>query len=580
MKWRYLDVSGQSPQKLDNEADVNVSTGNGADSFVQPGSMATLQDLRESAPSLNDTFENANQEIRHTEHTVARNGDYRDHLMNNACSSFNDVFLSNLSNEAAESVIWNLDDDGMDSFIDNSNLNSLLEYPLFKAIDDKVITLSTHYFSNVCVINSCFDSKSNPFRSVIADLMTSSQFVFHLVMMTSASHLCHKEKEMVSVAWQHRQDAISYLINGRNLTGTGTFEAVLGSVLLGMTSAWHDPTALGISHIHTARNLFQQWMSEPEASDDSRSTSFLLGIMAYWEAMVSFITTQDLCALDYLTPLREQEASLASVYPHPWTGVSTTIFIYAAQASTLCRQNRTTKIISTSIKPIDVRESIFNEQYSKASELEAKILEYSPPASDRIRDSDDSFTTVSHFQCLAQIYRFAVLLQLYITFPKLLRKSNMYMSIPGADPSSETVQRLYDQAMVGLAVNILNLISSIPESCGVKVLLTVPLLIAGSSLQKVQIHKEKIENLTIEHEMMSAHCTDFMISHWRTLVRHKLKQLHDFVGLDPILRALRILEAVWLRSDLAMSSTSSSSNPKFVHWLDVMMEERLESIFG
>ncbi|KAE8423586.1 hypothetical protein BDV36DRAFT_306099 [Aspergillus pseudocaelatus] len=590
MKWRYLDGSGQSTQKPGVEADGKHSSEDGIDTFTQSDSVKVIQKPRESAssitPTTSETSVDTNEGQRHNGHDITMESHELDHIIDDGYSSSSCLFSQNLLNDLATEDIWNVGDDIMESLPANSILDAECLCPLFKPVDDKSIILSTHYFSNVCPINSCFDSHLNPLRSVIADLMNSSQLVFHLVMMTSASHLCHQQNEMISVARQHRRDVISHLIDNRNVTEKGRFEAILGSVLLGMTSAWHDSSALGLSHIHTARALFQESITGPKASSDPQSTSFLVGIMAYWEAMVSIITPQSPCSLDYLMPFCEQGSHDTLIYPNPWTGASTTIFIYAAQVNTLCRQNRLTKYLSTSIHSTDVRESIFHEQSTKASELEAKVLQYSPPISSRIGDADDRFTPVSHFQCLAQIYRFSVLVQLYLTFPNLLEKSNTTMSTLNTESSYGTIQRSPNETVVGLAVNILNLISSVPESSGIKVLLTVPLIIAGSALQKVQGHNKDIgirghaTTFSIEKEILSLHCSDSMILHWRSLVRHKLKVLHECIGLDPILRALQILEAVWLRSDLSVSNKTNASTQVLIHWLDVMVEERLESIFG
>ncbi|KAE8143792.1 hypothetical protein BDV38DRAFT_266931 [Aspergillus pseudotamarii] len=590
MKWRHLDGSGQSTQKPGGEAHRKHSSEDGTDTCTQIDSVKGIRKPRESAPSIapttSDTSVDTNERQRDNGHDITTESHELGHIADHGYSSSSCLFTQNFLNDLATEDIWNVGNDVMESLPANSILDAERLCPLFKPLDDKTIILSTHYFSNVCPINSCFDSHLNPLRSVIADLMNSSQLVFHVVMMTSASHLCHQQKEMISVARQHRRDVISYLIENRHVTEKGRFEAILGSVLLGMTSAWQDSSALGISHIHTARALFQQSTTGPKPSNDPQSTSFLAGIMAYWEAMVSIITPQCPRSLDYLAPFCEQENHDTLVYPNPWTGASTTIFIYAAQVNALCHQNRLTKYLSTSIHSTDVRESISHEQSTKAGELEEKVLHYSPPISSRIGDADDRFTPVSHFQCLAQIYRFSVLVQLYLTFPNLLDKSNTTMSTLDTEPSYGTIQRSPNETVVGLAVNILNLISSVPESSGIKVLLTVPLIIAGSALQKVQGHNKDIgiphhtTTFSIEQEILSLHCSDSMILHWRSLVRHKLKVLHECIGLDPILRASQILEAVWIRSDLTVSNRTNASTQVLIHWLDVMVEERLESIFG
>ena len=501
----------------------------------------------------------------------------------NTFTVFDGVSPQGLSDQMTVEDICSLSHGTLD--LDDSRFDAECQIPLFKPIDDKMIILSGHYFSVICMINSCFDSPVNPFRSVIGDLMASSQLVYHVVMTASASHICHRKKDMTPLALRHRGDAVSYLVQSEHTTGNRRFEALLSSVLLGMTSSWQDPSKLGLSHINSARTLFRKWIDELGTSNNTRSVRFMVGIMAYWEAMASFLTMDSARCLDYLTPFCGQEHRDATVYPNPWTGVSTTLFIYAAQAGALCRQNRMANSVSVGTLSSDARKSIFLEQLRSASKLEERTLQYAPPELNKIEDPNDASTPISHFQVLAQIYRFAVLLQLYLTFPELLQQthappSDLGMNSSFSNPLPPDASK---KTTIGLAVSLLNLISSVPESSGIKVLLTLPLIIAGSALQNTSNNKvnpyHQTKTARIQDEIQSLQSSDNMISHWRSYIRHKLKVLHEYVGLDPILRASQILEAVWLRADLAIPDGSARTEG-FIHWLDVMVEERLESVFG
>ena len=308
--------------------------------------------------------------------------------------------------------------------------------------------------------------------------------------------------------------------------------------------------------------------------------------MAYWEALASFLTTEGPETLEYLTAFSDQELRNDVIYPNPWTGISTTLFIYTAQVGSLCRQNRVMRALSPSIASSAALDEIYLKQFYEAIELERKTLQYSPPNPDRIEDPSDRLTTIHHFQCLAQMYRFTVLLQLYITFPGLLRKDDRGGSLHQASSLRQSAQEVPGEEIIALAVGILNLVSSLPESSGTRVLSTLPLIIAGSCLQNAWRVARKQGNTSntlhsvIVDEVLSLHSSELMLSHWRSFVRQKLKSLHELIGLDPILRAIQILEAVWLRADLSASANNDTSEVPFVHWMDVMAEERLESIFG
>ncbi|KAL1876812.1 hypothetical protein Plec18167_005222 [Paecilomyces lecythidis] len=421
----------------------------------------------------------------------------------------------------------------------------------------------------------------------------------------SAAHIGRREKSMAEVAIRHRDEAIAYLLPEISQKGSGNvkIEVILGSILLGVTSAWHDPSSLGLTHLNSGRTLFKRWIGDFHKTGNTtqhfvtdRNTSFLIGAMVYWEALMSFLTDGDLKSLEYLSPFCKQQTG-SVIYPNPWTGASTSLFIYVAQAGALSRQNRLARNLSSYVSSSAVRDEIYSKQLTEAARIERNVLGCTFPDRSLVDDTGDERTSVDDLETLGRIYRFVVLLQLYITFPDLLRRSDtpspdLPMSTSGLGPLPEsgnnTVPR---KATVGLAATILNLILSVPENSGIQVLLTLPLLVAGSALQEYAGNDDQGYNARslsiIEQEMLSLHSSRRMITHWRSFVRQRLTALYKYVGLDPIMRAGHILELVWTKADLATSTvegeaneSSSKGSSSVVHWIDTMVEERLESIFG
>ncbi|KAH8810586.1 fungal-specific transcription factor domain-containing protein [Xylogone sp. PMI_703] len=417
--------------------------------------------------------------------------------------------------------------------------------------DDQDITLSNHYFSSVCCINSCFDSLRNPFRSLIEETMLSCPLVFHCVMAMSAAHLFRRKKEMLHVVLKHRNEAISCLLREVSLKDI-KLEVVLGSILLGMTSAWHDPSSLGITHLHSARKDFKKWIAGLQVVESARSVifcrrnkSFLVGIIAYWEALISFLIDQEPDVLSYLSGFCQNNGS-EIIYPNPWTGISTPIFVYIAQVGALSRQCRLLRNLSIYTSSNKIHNEIHSKQFEEAVELERNILQYTPPKEDHIEDHCDELTPLHYLRSLSQIYRFVALLQLYITFPDLLIKGTSTTESSAFTKSTEEVGPSYCHSIVVLAVSILNIISSIQDTARINVLFTLPLLIAGSALQN---------------------CPPVTT-----------------YDKDPIMRATKILDAVWMKADIVLvdqpSGDHSVSTFKLVQWMDIMAEEHLESIFG
>lgn len=496
---------------------------------------------------------------------------------------------------------WNIDKAALDFLLDEVQSTTLTTTPLAVMPDDQDITLSNHYFSLVCCINSCFDSLRNPFRSYIGDIMLSCPLIFHCVMAMSAAHLFQKKKEMMHVVQKHRNEALSCLLQEASPKTSSVVksEMVLGNILLGMTSSWHEPSSLGLTHLRSARELFKKWLTGIQRVEmtqmdifSRRNKSFLVGIMAYWEALASFLSDQEPDMLSYLSEFCHH-GSDEIIYPNPWTGISTPIFIYLGQVGALSRQHRLIHNLSIYLPSDAIAHEVYSKQFEEAAKLESNILQYHPPERDHIEDHCDELTPLRHLRSLSHIYRFAALLQLYMTFPDLLAK-DIPVVANSTSPRSIKVEPENGSSIVALAASILNIIASIPETARVNALLTLPLLIAGSALQTCRHYgatgqtshsKGRIDSQhSIKEEMLSLHSERPMILYWRSFAQQRMKSLHEYVGLEPIIFAIKILEAVWMKADLVASDQSSAEDSipafKMVHWMDVMVEERLESIFG
>lgn len=421
MKWRYLNVLGHSPQRTEARTDGPLRSKNKS-AYPAQYKTATKCDII-SYPLLTGNHESTTMfpidggamqaDVNPSPCVLAPTTT----IESNTNSLDESPFL-NFWNDSELTPMWDSDWDVTNSSLNNSGLDSgIFLSPIQMPLDEKSLILSNHYFSDVCPINSCFDSHRNPLRSFVGNLMTSS-LIYTIVITVSASHICHRDKEMVSLALRHRSNAMSHLAKWRALEKE-TFEVLLANILLEMTSSWQDAASLGLAHLFGARTLSKQWSTKPCNNVLPHSISFMVGLMAYWEAMTSFLTADGPEALQYLTAFCDQEHRDDIVYPNPWTGISTTLFIYTALAGALCRQTRVLRALSVSTTSPTVLDEIYSQQVCEAIELERQILKYTPPNPDRIEDPGDGLTAIHHFECLAQIYRFTALLLLYMSFPGL-----------------------------------------------------------------------------------------------------------------------------------------------------------------
>ncbi|KAL4985305.1 fungal-specific transcription factor domain-containing protein [Aspergillus falconensis] len=514
------------------------------------------------------------------------------HLLRNASSHEN--FPA--SNSAAQDVTLDLTSALLDIELpgESQGLSEWTEWESFSGpstlpvpLQDQDTGISWHYFVQVCRINSCVDSDANFFRVDIGGLMASSPLIYHCVLAMSAAHLTGQKTNMLTTALDHRTKAHSYLTSEiTNLKenkccaplgypADKLLEALLGSILLGMTDGWHNPSFLGTSHLHGARILFEQWISSAQASLTGRLRDYVSGLMAYWEAMASFVMNQSLDALSYFDTLRYEETS--RVHPNPWTGICTPLFVYLARVSTLARQRTLVKQLSTVQSRGDAQRQLHADLLQLARDTESALVSYQIPSPEAIEDPGDPMTPVAHLQRIAHIYRLSALVELYRNFPSLLEGSSQTSERPISEPCPAG-------KICAMSISILNLIAAIPLDSGTNCLLTVPLLIAGSTLQSTQTlpvrrSPEQAPWDTICAELLLASSQNDVQEHWQGFVRSRLQEVRRYVGIAAISRASEILEKVWARNEVRVAVGASKAG-EFVQWIEVMVEEKLETVLG
>jgi hypothetical protein len=304
----------------------------------------------------------------------------------------------------------------------------------------------------------------------------------------------------------------------------------------------------------------------------------MVGLLVYWEAMASFFTSQSLDAISYLDVFCEDTSTM--IHPNPWTGASTSLFVYLAKTGTLIRQRSLLNNLSSITRSASAKayEQLMVELVQYARRIEILLLQYEIPASDRIQDTRDPLTLTSHIQRLAQIYRLAALLELYRNFPIMLHTA------PALEMEAD---QSWKDKLSTMATAILSLIAGIPRASGVNCLLTIPLIIAGSTLQRVRSETPRNSPAARDKEKTTEESWDILAAeilsipsnedtqlYWRDAVRERLRAVHSHVGLAPVGRALDILENVWARADV------QEPGAEFVQWTEVMVGERLETILG
>lgn len=304
----------------------------------------------------------------------------------------------------------------------------------------------------------------------------------------------------------------------------------------------------------------------------------MTGIVVYWEAMASFLINQPLDTTAYLDAFCDQPAS-TKVRPNPWTGICTPLFVHLARAGTLARQRLLFKQLSIMTSRGDAGNQLMADMLQSARDTEKGLISYQVPSREMVEDAADPLTTMADLQTVARIYRLTGLLELYRNFPELLTNDT--------ETTTEIHRLSSSEKIIAMAVSTLTLISGISQTSGVNCLLSLPLIVAGSTLQST--HNTPHRHIpsssswdALSAEIISISRHDGVQLHWRDFVRTRLDAVRGYVGLASVSRAREILDRVWARSDIqsAVGLPSPGAPQQFVQWIEVMVEEKLETILG
>ncbi|KAF9776793.1 Beauvericin cluster-specific repressor bea4 [Fusarium sp. DS 682] len=295
----------------------------------------------------------------------------------------------------------------------------------------------------------------------------------------------------------------------------------------------------------------------------TRTQIFVVSSMIYWEAMSSALFDQEYEGLSHLDIFCDPYPP-ALTQPCPWTGVATPIFVFIAKTLALVRNNRTLKSLRVFKTGEIHRRALYSELLTKANILEREILGYRVPFVGLIDDIGDPCTPPDHFLAISRCYRLAALLELYSAFPETITK----------DTTLDRAVKLQNgecdktHLVTGLAFGILGILEEIPNDSGIISIQLLSLLIAGSVLGPVSPREESDETRRLEMIRL------------RAFVRQRIDKMYAAVRLGPIGNAMLVLEEVWSRLDMLPAVQNGWPGETDFHWIDIMSEKRLETMFG
>jgi len=345
-------------------------------------------------------------------------------------------------------------------------------------------------------------------------------------------------------------------------SATKTFLSIM---MLGLTTSWHDSTALGTEYLSTARSLIlPKLLSRSEEAEVQREAQFFEESLLHWEMLMGFVT-EDAMTFSPSPELRPRivakknspagRRSDGRIVPHPWTGIAPMVQFLFAEVGRLVRRERAMNRNST----LDLRRQ--QENITNAASLEESLLAVEYPTVDEVADTGDERTPKDDFVVLAEAYRCAGLLELYRVFPSILCKrlgSGKFNRVENASfllpmpryktPYEDTDVKLW---LNSLAMHTLNSLKSIPSSSGTFCVQPLLLVVAASELRFVS-----------SVDFFDVDANDSKILTARDFAIRRLQEFALRLPNKPLRQMIQLIKETWRQSD----------DGKNAFWIDIMNE--------
>jgi hypothetical protein len=471
-----------------------------------------------------------------------------------------------------------------------------------RAINDHPSMLVEEWFRHVCSMWSSYDSDVNPNRKIALETWTRSEAVMNCLQSMSATCLSSQMPQMRRVAVSYLKKAIKAiqrdLKTAAQNIGSFPSDLLLALCCVGTAACWIDTTELGGSFLREAKTLLRRINQESDnlSEQDRHTLNFFNKSLVYWNMIVAVVSDEDDdMGIPKVTESNGRELA-GPIVPHPWTGISATAQRLFAQAIKLCRRFRrhlkrdaisTMRSLQTALRDIN-----------EAQQIEEELLSLESYSVHEISETGDKHTPKSHFVDVAEGYKLASLLQLYQTFPDLVARR-----LP-EDVTDTAGHVPWDRWIVPLSLRLVSTLQRIPPSSGTRCIQPLLYLSASTGLrfdmgtlsQQQQASQDMNDILKAANGMSLGVDADFPIfmesdgpdgeppvlltkvsievSHARRFIMERLSALEHSLPPAPVLVAKQLVQAIWDGYD------SEKPGSKYTHWIDVMEDSDLRTIFG
>lgn len=404
-------------------------------------------------------------------------------------------------------------DDSTDNTVDDlaeSSVHQSLDVSLVELTGTSTICLPNQisclgdrliqaYFSTVCPIFSTFDSPRNPFRSFVHERWQSSPALYYTMLSMSAGKLGRVNQAFKVLGLNYQLKALQHLQKGLATASTWTSETLFVILMLGLSSAWHNTSDLGLVHLKAMRKAVYNH-SIRSTEQEREMWDFFQESLVYWEMITSFLDDPD--TTSEMVPIVKQGSytiqhpgpknslnSTSRVNPHPWASIAGPPQAAFTRLMRLIRQ----------VRSYDCWTSFDSKGFLvRVTGLEEELWTMKIPSLHEIANTGDENSLAIHHLMLREAYMFANFYQLYQTFPKLWRRkfrdlAQRCMRSASGETSWMETQLLSDVALLQqfaaledwlnfLGRNVIIRLEQIPLTSGTSCVQPLLLLIGSTSL--------------------------------------------------------------------------------------------------
>ncbi|KAK1834272.1 fungal-specific transcription factor domain-containing protein [Podospora conica] len=475
-------------------------------------------------------------------------------------------------------------------------MQNIPEIPLLQPVVNIPSFLIEHWFKSVCSSWSAYDSLNNPYRQLTSEAWSNSSPVFFALQAISAASLVERlplvMRETARAAPRLATEAIKKgLIAFVNDCRHGIrpkfpSELLLSLFCMSSSMAWLESRELGLQYLKQARLILKTLETWALDDKEQQMLQFFQGCLIYEEMLRSVASENESDLKNMLSWPEPPDGTLIRVTSHPWTGVGTDVIRLFGKAIALCRRSRTRWRHNDGVSYRILQGAMQDIQEASVVEMALRNLDSTDVEQIHLPERD------RHLYSATEAYRLSSLLQLYATFPDLIVKQ-----LP-PEMAETNAGGVWTTWVNPLAINVVKILEQIPES-SMRCIQPLLCLCAGSGLrfdgkfpmapgqQSYLLLAEQggrsppamsVSTLTPEPDtlMFDHGLTDAAIntSKARRFVMDRLEQLALSLPPKPIDVAKQLLRAVWAAYD------DEIGTPRRTHWLDVMTNNGLHSIFG